>query len=92
MIKSKDSEELRHNMLEVSKKYINDDLTCDIDDCELSFITNDFYELYEIIEDGFKEILNFLEDHIDGIDTTQNTRIEIGTPLYANLYRKEKGY
>ena len=92
MIKSKDSDELCKNMLDVSKNYIEDDLKQDIDDCKISFIANDFYTLYEIIDDGFREVLNFLEDHIDGIDTTQNTRIEIGTPLYANLFRKEKGY
>jgi DNA-directed RNA polymerase beta subunit len=92
MIKSKDSDELRNNMLDVTKNYINDDLNCDIDDCEVTFIANDFSELYSILNNNFKEIINFLEDHIDDIDTTQNTRIEIGTPLYANLYRKEKGY
>lgn len=92
MVKSKDSDELRENMFAVSKNYINDDLSCDVDDCKLSFIANDFYELYDIIDEGFKEVLNFLEDHIDGIDTIQKTRIEIGTPLYANIFRKEKGY
>ena len=92
MIKSKDSDELRNNMLDVTKNYINDDLNCDIDDCEVTFIANDFSELYSILNNNFNEIINFLEDHIDDIDTTQNTRIEIGTPLYANLYRKEKGY
>lgn len=92
MIKSKDSDELRNNMLDVTKNYINDDLNCDIDDCEVTFIANDFSELYSILNNNFKEIINFLEDNIDEIDTTQNTRIEMGTPLYANLYRKEKGY
>ena len=92
MIKSKGNDELRENMLAVTKNYINDDLYCDIDDCEVTFIANDFSELYSILDNNFKEIINFLEDNIDEIDTTQNTRIEIGTPLYANLYRKEKGY
>ena len=92
MIKSKGNDELRDNMLAVTKNYIKDDLQCEVDDCEVTFIANDFSELYSILDNDFKEIINFLEDNIDEIDTTQNTRIEIGTPLYANLYRKEKGY
>jgi hypothetical protein len=70
MIKSKDSDELRNNMLDVTKNYINDDLNCDIDDCEVTFIANDFSELYSILNNNFKEIINFLEDNIDEIDTT----------------------
>ena len=62
------------------------------DNSDPIFIANDFYELYYIVPKDFKEIVNFIEDNIDSVDTTQNTNITIGTPLYANIFRKKDGY
>jgi hypothetical protein len=40
------------------------------DNSDPIFIANDFYELYYIVPKDFKEIVNFIEDNIDSVDTT----------------------